>query len=61
MNEAEADIVRKIFHLRAEGKGYKSIAIILNQQCFKTKRGRLFSICTIKTILENPLYIGFFR
>ncbi|HDR4582813.1 recombinase family protein [Bacillus paranthracis] len=61
VNEAEADIVRKIFHLRAEGKGYKSIAIILNQQGFKTKRGRLFSICTIKTILENPLYIGFCR
>ncbi|PEL26973.1 recombinase family protein [Bacillus toyonensis] len=61
VNKEEAEIVRKIFHLRTEGKGYKSIAIMLNQQGFKTKRGGLFSIGTIKTILENPLYIGYCR
>ncbi|MCZ7522781.1 recombinase family protein [Bacillus pacificus] len=61
INKEEAEIVRKVFDLRVEGKGYKSIAVILNQQGFKTKRGRLFSIGTIKTILENPLYIGYCR
>ncbi|GMR63939.1 MULTISPECIES: recombinase family protein [Bacillus] len=61
VNAEEAEIIRKVFNLRAEGKGYKKIAVILNQQGFKTKRGQLFSICTIKTIVENPLYIGYCR
>ncbi|MEB9907522.1 recombinase family protein [Bacillus anthracis] len=61
VNKEESEIVRKVFNLRAEGKGYKAIAVILNQQGFKTKRGQLFSICTIKTIVENPLYIGYCR
>jgi site-specific DNA recombinase len=58
VNENEALIVKKIFELRAEGRGYKSIAHTLNEEGCRTKKGRLFSICTIKTILENEVYIG---
>ncbi|MGP3610351.1 recombinase family protein [Anoxybacteroides rupiense] len=58
VNEHEAMIVKKIFEMRAEGKGYKTIAQRLNEEGYRTKMGRLFSICTVKTILENEIYIG---
>lgn len=58
VNESEAMLVKKIFELRARGDGYKVIANTLNEEGCRTKKGRLFSICTIKTILENEVYIG---
>ncbi|WCM61377.1 recombinase family protein [Paenibacillus polymyxa] len=58
VNINEANIVREIFNLRTEGKGYKAIATILNSKGFRTKKQGLFSITAIKTILENPAYIG---
>ncbi|MFF2157183.1 recombinase family protein [Paenibacillus chitinolyticus] len=58
INEAEASIVKEIFELRLTGKGYKTIAVSLNDRGKKTKKGKAFSINTVKTILENELYIG---
>ncbi|KPV44517.1 recombinase family protein, partial [Alicyclobacillus ferrooxydans] len=58
INEGEADIIRRIFNLRAQGKGYKSIAEIVNEEGYRTKNDNLFGITAIKTILENPVYIG---
>lgn len=58
INEGEAEIVRRIFKLRAEGRGYKSIAGMLNEGGYRTKHDNLFGITAIKTILENPVYIG---
>src|SRR5690606_24786489 len=37
VNEEEASIVKEIFELRAEGKGYKSIVSVLNSKGKKTK------------------------
>lgn len=58
INKEEASLVRRIFELRAEGKGYKYIAKTVNEEGYRSKKGKLFSICTIKTILENEAYIG---
>lgn len=58
VNEKEALIVKRIFELRADGKGYKYIAGLLNKEGYRSKNGKLFSICTVKTILENETYIG---
>lgn len=63
INEEEAEIVREIFTLRAEGKGYKTIATILNRKGKRTKGsngkpGSSFSINAVKTILENEKYTG---
>ncbi|KYN75804.1 resolvase [Clostridium sporogenes] len=57
----EATIVKKIFMLYAEGKGLKAIANLINKQGYRTKKGNLFSICSIKQILLNPIYIGKIR
>lgn len=61
VNDEEAHIVREIFHYAAEGFGYKKIVGILNQKAYKTKRGHNFSIGTVKSILDNPVYIGKIR
>lgn len=61
VNEKEAATVRRIFELYTEGHGYKSIANKVNKDGHRSKKGNLFSISTIKTVLTNPLYIGYIR
>lgn len=58
INENESKIVKEIFELRAENKGYKTIANILNDRGVKTKKNKPFSINSVKLILENDKYIG---
>ena len=63
INQQEASLVRKIFNMFLEGKGYRTIASILNAQGYRTKgnKGRekkKFSGDAIKYILTNSLYIG---
>ncbi|HFJ9387310.1 TPA: recombinase family protein [Bacillus nitratireducens] len=59
--EEEAKIVRYIFDLYINGKGYKAIANKLNHEGYKTKRKKSFSINSIRTIIANPAYAGFIR
>lgn len=61
INENEAQTVREIFELYTKGYGYKSIANKVNKGGHRSKRGGLFAINTIRTILSNPIYIGFIR
>ncbi len=57
----EAEIVRKIFELYAIDKiGIRGIASVLNQSGFKNTKGNDFSFSTIKGILINPKYKGFY-
>ncbi|MGH0555537.1 recombinase family protein [Bacillus pretiosus] len=58
INENESEIVREIFQLRAEGRGYKFIVNILNDKGIKTKTGKNFSIPAIKLIVNNYIYSG---
>lgn len=61
VNEKEAQTVRRIFQLYIEGNGYKSIANKLNKEGHRTKKNNFFSINAIKTILTNPIYVGYIR
>lgn len=61
IEEKEANIVRIMFQLYSEGKGFKSIANFMNNHGYKSKKGNLFSIVTIKEILLNPIYTGTIR
>ncbi|MEH6891175.1 recombinase family protein [Bacillus sp. JJ864] len=58
INENESKIVREIFQLRAEGKGYKFIVNTLNKRGVTTKTGKNFSIPAIKLIVNNNIYTG---
>ncbi|TKD67686.1 recombinase family protein [Pseudalkalibacillus hwajinpoensis] len=58
VNEDEAKIVKEIFAYADQGFGYKKIVGILNRKGYNTKRGNVFSIGTLKGILDNPVYIG---
>lgn len=59
--EEEAEIVRMIFELYASGRGLRSLVNHINQLGYKTKKGNMFAIATIKEILQNPIYIGKIR
>lgn len=61
VNEEEAHVIRLIFDYAEQDLGYKAIVSRLNAMGYKTKRGAYFSINTIKTILDNPIYIGKIR
>ncbi|RCX15638.1 site-specific DNA recombinase [Fontibacillus phaseoli] len=61
INEQEKDVVTKIFEMRASGLGYKAIASRMNELSYTTKHNKAFQINTIKTILNNPTYIGKIR
>lgn len=61
INEFESKVVKEIFALRAEGKGYKYIVQQLNKKGIKTKQNKAFSINIVKQILNNVLYIGMIK
>ncbi len=58
INKEEAEVVKQIFTLYAQGKGLKAIANQLNKNGYRTKRDRHFSINGVATILDNPVYNG---
>lgn len=61
IKEKEAQTVRRIFQLYLEGNGYKSIANTVNKEGHRSKKNNYFSINAIKTILTNPIYVGYIR
>lgn len=61
INDSEAIIVREICDMAERGLGLKAIARRVNDKDYKTKKGQLFSVISVKTILENPIYIGKIR
>ena len=58
INEEEKELVNRIFDLYIDGKSYFKIAKILNNENVPTKRGGNWASSTIKSIINNPLYIG---
>lgn len=58
INEAEAEIVRKIFRMYLAGNGYALIAQDLNNSGQCTKRCGLFTKNSIRDILLNEKYTG---
>lgn len=54
----EANTVKKIFALYADGLGYKAIVNTLNKAGRRGKTGRMFTIDTVRGILSNAVYVG---
>jgi DNA invertase Pin-like site-specific DNA recombinase len=62
INEEQANIVRMIFDAYVnENVGTQNIANRLNDLQIKSPRGNLWSADSIRTVLENPHYIGLVR
>jgi site-specific DNA recombinase len=55
-----APIVKRIFHLAANGEGAKEIAKTLNGSGLRTPRGKPWSVNVIRYILRNENYTGTF-
>ena len=61
INESEAQVVRRIFHLYAnEQLGIRRISQRLYDEGFTSRRGNAFNVLTIRHILENPKYKGWY-
>ncbi|MDE7390763.1 MAG: recombinase family protein [Lachnospiraceae bacterium] len=58
---AAAPALRKIFDDFLKGTPLRTIAINLNDNGFRTRRGNLFENRTIRYILNNPVYVGKIR
>jgi DNA invertase Pin-like site-specific DNA recombinase len=56
-----APVVQYIFERFLAGDGYKHIALNLNAQGIKTRRGNLWESRTIRYVIQNPIYIGKIR
>ncbi|BAU29607.1 DNA invertase Pin-like site-specific DNA recombinase [Aneurinibacillus soli] len=57
-NPEEAQIVRKIFELAAEGNGRQAVAKKLEQLSIKPPEGNLWEQSTISYIVKNEVYLG---
>ena len=58
VNEAEAQIVRRIFQLYLDGMGMHRIAKLLNQEKVPTVTGAKWHDTTIRQMLRNEKYMG---
>lgn len=58
IDESEACWVEKVFRWRAKGWGYTKIVNCLAKAGIYTKRGKQFSIDSIKYLLSNSIYHG---
>ena len=61
INEKEAPIVRKLFSLYATGEyGFARIGEKLAEDGYYTKKGKIFCDVTLKKMLKNPRYKGYY-
>lgn len=60
INPYEAEAVKIIFEMFAEGHGYSTIINYLNEHGYTTKRGRIFGKNSLYEILSNEKYTGVF-
>ena len=58
INEHEAEAIRAIFEMYANGYGYTDILNYLHENGYKTKRGTPFLKTSLVTILANEKYAG---
>lgn len=58
---AAAPALSRIFEDYANGKSIRAIAMQLNDNGFRTRRGNRFENRTVQYILSNPVYIGKIR
>src|SRR5262245_27461401 len=58
LDQRAAPVVRRIFELYDRGMGYKSIAVTLNNEGYRTNKGHLFRVMFISRTLRNRAYVG---
>src|SRR5215467_537426 len=58
MVEKTAQVVQRIFDLYDRGQGYKSVAMTLNREGYRTNKGHLFRVMFISRTLRNRAYVG---
>ena len=58
IDEHEAEGVRMIYSLYAEGQGCQSVADVLHALGYRPRRGERFNRTTIAKIIRNPVYVG---
>lgn len=62
INEEQAAIVREMFHSYVnENIGFQTIGDRLNDMGIKSPRGKLWTVDAVRSIIENPVYIGMIR
>lgn len=60
INEKEACLVKRIFELYIDGSGMRKIARIISEEGYRNRNKRPFSITSIKNIITNPRYKGYY-
>ena len=60
IDEEEAAAVREIFKMRAAGESIAAISRWLNSHGYTGAKGRNFSINSVKAMLRNRRYLGYF-
>lgn len=61
IDEKEAPVIRKIFSLYSSGEyGFKKISELLAEEGHYTRKGKPFSDTTLKKMLKNPRYKGWY-
>ena len=58
INNAEAEVITKIFNLAANGSSQKEIAKILTEQGYKARKGGNFAPCVIGRYIRNEKFMG---
>jgi site-specific DNA recombinase len=58
INDEEAEVVKRIFQLSADGYSCYRIPVILNGEGIKTKGGKNWTVPTISSLLINTVYKG---
>lgn len=61
IDEAYAPIVREVFALYLDGKGYKQIAQFLAEKGVRQKNGKPITPNVVYTMLRNRKYIGEYK
>ena len=56
--QEEEGVVQTIFSLYAQGRGAKKVAILLNEEGFRTRQGRKWTKDRVLAILSNSVYKG---
>ncbi len=61
VNKKESPIIEKLFTWYASGKyGFRKIGEMLSEEGYYTKKGKIFSDITLKKMLKNPKYKGYY-
>ncbi len=58
INEEEAEVVKRIFQLSADGYSSYRIPVVLNADGLKTRTGKNWTYATVSDMLVNPVYKG---